>query len=45
MNCLPGQLLLRFATTFYDAEERPLVWSHSTYDDSVVKLHFMQSWG
>ncbi|MCP4416098.1 MAG: GntR family transcriptional regulator [Chloroflexi bacterium] len=45
LNCLPGQLLLRFATTFYDAEERPLVWGHSTYDDSVVKLRFMQSWG
>lgn len=45
LNCLPGQLLLRFATTFYDAGERPLVWGHSTYDDSVVKLRFMQSWG
>jgi DNA-binding GntR family transcriptional regulator len=45
LNCLPEQLLLRFATTFYDAGERPLVWGHSTYDDSVVKLRFMQSWG
>lgn len=45
LDCSPGQLLLKFATTFYDAEERPLVWGHSTYDDSVVKLRFMQSWG
>ncbi len=45
LNCSPGQLLLKFATTFYDAAERPLVWGHSTYDDSVVKLRFMQSWG
>lgn len=45
LNCVPGQLLLQFATTFYNPENRPLVWGQSTYDDSVVKLRFMQSWG
>ncbi|MBK8899749.1 MAG: GntR family transcriptional regulator [Anaerolineaceae bacterium] len=44
LDCQPGRLLLQFATTFYNQENRPLVWGHSTYDDSVVKLRFMQSW-
>ncbi len=44
LNCPPGQQLLQFATTFYNQADRPLVWGHSTYDDSVVKLRFMQSW-
>ncbi len=44
LGCPPGQQLLQFATTFYNHEDRPLVWGHSTYDDSVVKLRFMQSW-
>jgi DNA-binding GntR family transcriptional regulator len=44
LACPPGQLLLQFATTFYNQENRPLVWGHSAYDDTVVKLRFMQSW-
>lgn len=44
LDCQPGRLLLQFSTTFYNQENRPLVWGHSTYDDSVVKLRFMQSW-
>ncbi len=44
LNCAPGQQLLQFATTFYNQDDRPLVWGHSTYDDSVVKLRFIQSW-
>lgn len=44
LDCPPGQQLLQFATTFYNQEDRPLVWGHSAYDDSVVKLRFMQRW-
>ena len=44
LDCPQGQQLLQFATTFYNQDDRPLVWGHSTYDDSVVKLRFMQSW-
>ncbi|MAT96696.1 MAG: hypothetical protein CL608_06090 [Anaerolineaceae bacterium] len=44
LACPPGQQLLQFATTFYNQEDRPLVWGQSTYDDSVVKLRFMQRW-
>jgi len=44
LACPPGKQLLQFATTFYNQEDRPLVWGHSAYDDSVVKLRFMQSW-
>lgn len=44
LDCQPGRLLLQFSTIFYNQENRPLVWGHSTYDDSVVKLRFMQSW-
>lgn len=44
LDCPPGQQLLQFATTFYNQDDRPLVWGHSIYDDSVVKLRFMQSW-
>jgi DNA-binding GntR family transcriptional regulator len=44
LGCPPGQQLLQFATTFYSQDDRPLVWGHSTYDDSVVKLRFMQRW-
>jgi GntR family transcriptional regulator len=44
LACPPGQQLLQFATTFYNQVDRPLVWGHSAYDDSVVKLRFMQSW-
>lgn len=45
LDCPQGQLLLQFATTFYNQDDRPLVWGHSAYDDSVVKLRFMQNWG
>jgi len=44
LNCAPGQQLLQFTTTFYNQEDRPLVWGYSTYDDSIVKLRFMQRW-
>jgi GntR family transcriptional regulator len=44
LDCPPGQLLLRFSTIFYNTENRPLVWGHSAYDDTVVKLRFMHSW-
>jgi GntR family transcriptional regulator len=44
LACQPGQQLLQFATTFYNADDQPIVWGYSTYDDSVVKLRFMQSW-
>lgn len=44
LGCPPGQLLLQFSTIFYNQENRPLVWGHSAYDDTVVKLRFMQSW-
>lgn len=44
LACPPGQQLLQFATTFYNPENQPLVWGHSAYDDTVVKLRFMQSW-
>ena len=40
----PGKQLLQFATTFYNQADRPLVLGHSAYDDTVVKLRFMQSW-
>ena len=45
LNCQPGQLLLQFATTFYNQDDQPIVWGQSIYDDSVVRLRFMQSWG
>ena len=44
LHCSPGRLLLQFATTFYNAADQPIVLGHSSYDDSVVKLRFMQSW-
>lgn len=44
LGCRPRQPLLQFATTFYNASDVPIVWGHSTYDDSVVKLRFLQSW-
>ena len=44
LDCPPGKQLLQFATTFYNAADKPIVWGYSTYDDSVVKLRFMQSW-
>ncbi|MCA9956993.1 MAG: GntR family transcriptional regulator [Ardenticatenaceae bacterium] len=44
LGCQPGRLLLQFTTTFYNHDNWPLVSGHSTYDDSVVKLRFMQSW-
>jgi GntR family transcriptional regulator len=44
LDCSPGRLLLQFATTFYNAADQPIVWGYSSYDDSVVKLRFMQSW-
>ncbi len=44
LECETGQPLLQFATTFYNANDVPIVWGFSTYDDSVVKLRFMQSW-
>ncbi|MFZ1399648.1 MAG: GntR family transcriptional regulator [Candidatus Promineifilaceae bacterium] len=44
LGCQPRQKLLQFATTFYNASDAPIVWGFSTYDDSVVKLRFMQSW-
>jgi len=44
LGCQPGQQLLQFATTFYNVSDAPIVWGYSTYDDSVVKLRFMQSW-
>ncbi|MEZ4591367.1 MAG: GntR family transcriptional regulator [Chloroflexota bacterium] len=44
LGCRFGQQLLQFATTFYNANDLPIVWGYSTYDDSVVKLRFMQSW-
>lgn len=44
LACPPGQQLLQFATTFYNQSDHPIVWGYSTYDDSVVKLRFMQSW-
>lgn len=45
LNCPPGQLLLQFSTTFYNENDHPVVWGHSTYNDAVLKLRFMQSWG
>ena len=45
LDCPPGQLLLQFATTFYNHDDQPIVLGHSAYDGSVVKLRFMQSWG
>lgn len=44
LDCQPGRLLLQFTTIFYNHDNWPLVLGHSTYDDSVVKLRFMQSW-
>ncbi|WP_420628016.1 GntR family transcriptional regulator [Candidatus Leptofilum sp.] len=44
LACQPGQPLLQFATTFYNQDDHPIVWGYSTYDDTVVKLRFMQSW-
>ena len=44
LACEPGQQLLQFSTTFYNADDKPIVWGYSTYDDSVVRLRFMQSW-
>ncbi|GJM40180.1 MAG: putative HTH-type transcriptional regulator YmfC [Ardenticatenaceae bacterium] len=44
LDCAPGTQLLRFSTTFYNGDDLPIVWGLSTYDDSVVKLRFMQSW-
>ena len=44
LGCQPGQQLLQFSTTFYNATDAPIVFGYSTYDDSVVKLRFMQSW-
>jgi DNA-binding GntR family transcriptional regulator len=44
LGCPPGRLLLQFSTIFYNPENQPLVWGHSIYDDSIVKLRFMQSW-
>ncbi|MCA9917495.1 MAG: GntR family transcriptional regulator [Anaerolineales bacterium] len=44
LGCQAGQQLLQFSTTFYSATDAPIVWGYSTYDDSVVKLRFMQSW-
>lgn len=44
LNCQTGQQLLQFATTFYNRDDAPIVWGYSIYDDSVVKLRFMQSW-
>lgn len=44
LGCQPGKQLLQFSTTFYNAADEPIVWGYSTYDDSVVRLRFMQSW-
>ena len=45
LECPPDHLLLQFSTTFYNNADQPIVWGQSAYDDSVVKLRFMQGWG
>ncbi|WP_420644504.1 GntR family transcriptional regulator [Candidatus Leptofilum sp.] len=44
LKCALGTQLLRFSTTFYNADDQPIVWGYSTYDDALVKLRFLQSW-
>ena len=44
LDCKENQLLLQFETTFYNHADQPIVLGYSSYDDSVVKLRFMQSW-
>ena len=41
----PGAMMLKIHIIFYDRDNQPLVCGDSYYDDSVLRLRLVQTWG
>jgi DNA-binding GntR family transcriptional regulator len=44
LHCEPGDPLLKIITTFYNADNQPLVYGTSYYDDAFLNLRLIQTW-